>query len=135
MKTKEDKLQHDCFIWANNTHKEGICWAVRNETNRGAFYKSIGVRPGVSDLHYFHNGVYSVAELKTKNTRFAVDHILQQIRYIESILANKGRATFIYTLEEFQSFIRGENDYLENLLDMKIKCKQAMDKGVKSIKL
>ena len=56
----EDQIQHECYVWFNNTHKDlrGCLFAVPNGGARsalqGRIFKMTGVVPGVADMLFMY---------------------------------------------------------------------------------
>ena len=70
MAQSEDAFQQECVIWFHNTYPElrGLLFHVRNNSRtkrEGAYWKALGVYPGVSDLIFLYDGFAHCIELKT----------------------------------------------------------------------
>jgi len=70
MAQSEAAFQQECVIWFHNTYPKlrGLLFHVRNNSSskrEGAYWKALGVMPGVSDLIFLYGCKASLIELKT----------------------------------------------------------------------
>jgi len=70
MAQSEAAFQQECVIWFHNTYPSlrGLLFHVRNNSSNkreGAYWKALGVMPGVSDLIFLYGCKAHLIELKT----------------------------------------------------------------------
>lgn len=143
----ENKLKFDIVKWFHNSHKKhrGSLFAIRNETNKGAYEKGLGLVKGASDLgHILENGVFCGFEIKLPNTRHDVEHLKDQLEWLKLVNKRGGIGFFIFSLKQFQHAMFGltegtqDNAYIisRNSLNFVSKCiEKAEEKGTKTAKL
>lgn len=100
----EAQLQGACVLKFNNEYKKyrGCLCMFKNETNKGAYYKTLGLIDGASDLILFNPefGGVLFLELKLTDSRHEVEHVRDQYNFIKSKeFAHSG--LFIFSVKEF----------------------------------
>lgn len=143
----EAQLQFECVKWFNNTCKDyrGCLVEINNNTNKGAYRKSLGQVKYASDLVFYDHisGRVLFIEMKLDGSTHKVDHLTGQLKWLRKM--DEGFfSTFCFSLEMFQDLIHmtvnGDVDGLVSLSYralnfIETKIIDAQSRGVKSVKL
>lgn len=104
----EDRLQFECvkWFWNHVTEERGFLCRTENKTTKGARDKALGLVKGMSDLKYTSkDGTQMFFELKAKNSRHQVSHLVEQLNFIEKHQKRGCIGFFIFSLEQFQTIM------------------------------
>lgn len=143
----EAQLQYECVKWFNNTHKDyrGCLVEINNNTNKGAYRKSLGQVKGASDLVFFnpYHGTVLMVELKLNGSTHSVKHLNDQLKWL-NLMDSGFQSLFCFSLEMFQYAVLYviENDFI-SIEDMCCKSRNFIEskiinaefRKVKSVKL
>lgn len=139
---KEDKLQCELVLWYSGiyTSNQDFFFAIRNESKRPMYAKSVGVVPGVSDmmlltpfLHFF--GI----ELKAPMSKHSREKINRQIEWGRSLLCRGGSYIMTSDIKLMKNAINlAMNNRLDELhticfLELS-KVQEKLDKKTKTIR-
>lgn len=101
----ESQLQFSIVTWLwNNFPKErGHLYMTENKTNKGAYYKGMGMIPGVSDMHYIAPcGTLVLFELKSLCSEHDIDHLNRQLSFIKNQEKRRALGFFVFEKEQFE---------------------------------
>lgn len=145
--TSEAQLQSSCVIWFNNNlnNYRGCLVEINNNTNKGAYRKSLGQVKYASDLVLYDNyaGRVLFIEMKLNGSTHKVAHLKGQLDWLNKMdlgffsmfCFSKGMfedaITMFINMDDFELFQICQKT--RNFVDSKII--EAEFRGVKSVKL
>jgi len=103
----EDAFQQQCRIWFHNAYPEfrGLLFHVRNNSaskRDGAYWKELGVVPGVADLLFLYGGNVYCIELKTPHGYQSP----AQIKWEKLVVSQRISYSIVNSIELFKSTIK-----------------------------
>lgn len=121
--TIESIMQEKCVTWFHNNYPEHRKSLImrKNETNRGANYKKMGLVTGASDLDYTMkpNGKSVFFELKAENTRHVTKHLINQLEFSVAMAERGAFSFFIFSFGHFRAVMEALNILGDNSIKMK----------------
>lgn len=147
MNNQEARLQYECVKWFRETypdHKDDIVM-IHNETDKGAYYMSLGMVPGASDLMVFNRDKTLFVELKVEGSYHDLKKLRNQLRFVERRQDGSAKhgGCFLSSFDRFKEFT---SYFMENgnlwkgkcrftIIAMKQMIEKAKEKGNKTAKI
>lgn len=120
--TQEDRLQKNIVrIFKYMAPREDLFFCrTENKTDKGAYYKNLGLTKGMTDIKYTsRTGKQILIELKAQKTRHDIEHLKEQLNFIEEHQKRGCLGIFIFSVDHFQTFMANIlNDITINALTM-----------------
>lgn len=147
MMKSEAQLQFECVKWFNNTCKgyRGSLVEINNNTDKGAYRKSLGQVKYASDLVFYDhlNSRVLFIEMKLNGSTHKTNHLQGQLNWLRK-MDTGFFSMFCFSLEMFQDAIEMlVSGNTENLIKLSYKSLNFVEskiinaefRGVKSVKL
>ena len=139
--TKEDRVQHDFFMWFSHTRPEceGMIFEVYNnsETPKGGQYrKAMGRKAGVADACGLTPlGEFLAIEIKAPGSSHKIKQLNTELRWGRKVIENGGFYLITEDIENMKYFIEKLwNNESEKAIELMLRCIEDVEKRISETK-